>query len=54
MSDNVIKFQRPKAPKQQPRQLPSWLKRLITIIVIAAALGAVWFYFTVTGSGTRV
>lgn len=51
MSDNIIKFQRPKKPKP-PRQVPPWLKRVLTIAGILAALAAIWAFFYVSGSGT--
>lgn len=49
MSDNVIKFQRPKQPKP-PRQTPPWLKRVLTIIIVIAAFAAVYAYFSLTGT----
>lgn len=45
MSDNVIKFQRPKQPKP-PRQTPPWLKRVITILVVIAAFAAIYAYYS--------
>jgi hypothetical protein len=50
MSENVIKFQRPKQPKP-PRHTPPWLRRAVTILAIIAAVVAVYGYFYFTGSG---
>jgi hypothetical protein len=52
MSDNVIKFQRPKKPKP-PRQVPPWLRKLIVAGVIILAFAAAYGYFALTGQGTR-
>ncbi|WP_164901671.1 hypothetical protein [Neorhizobium lilium] len=49
MSDNVIKFQRPKPPKQL-RHMPLWLRRLLTLLALVAVLAAVWAYFYLSGS----
>ncbi|MNR84478.1 hypothetical protein D3C71_780710 [compost metagenome] len=49
MSDNVIKFQRPKQPKP-PRQTPPWLKRFITILVVIAAFAAIYAYYSLAGT----
>jgi hypothetical protein len=51
MSDNIIQFQRPKKPKP-PRQVPPWLRRVLVIAAVVAALALVWVYFYLTGSGT--
>lgn len=48
MSDNVIKFQRPKQPKP-PRQTPPWLRRLLIWLAVVVAIAAVYGYFYVTG-----
>ncbi|QKN14306.1 thermonuclease family protein [Sinorhizobium meliloti WSM1022] len=46
MSD-VIKFQRRTKPKP-PRRRPTWLRRLLIIPGIAAALFVIWTYFYLT------
>ncbi|MDE1157253.1 MAG: hypothetical protein PW791_03035 [Neorhizobium sp.] len=51
MSDNVIKFQRPKKPKP-PRQVPPWLRKLIVIGVIVLAFVAAYGYFALSGRGS--
>jgi hypothetical protein len=53
MSDNVIKFERPKKPVP-PRQTPPWLKRLLVILAIALGLAAVWTYFYISGGQLSV
>jgi hypothetical protein len=52
MSDNVIKFQRPKQPKP-PRQTPAWLKRVLTVVVVIAGFAAVYIYFSLTGGAPQ-
>lgn len=49
MSDNVIKFQRPKQPKP-PRQTPAWLKKVLTIVAVIVAFAGVYAYFSLTGA----
>ncbi len=49
MSDNIIKFQRPKQPKP-PRQTPPWLKRVLTILAVIAVFCAAYAYFSLTGT----
>lgn len=47
MSDNVIKFSRPK-PKKAPRQTPPWLHKLLVAIAIIVAIGLVYTYYALT------
>jgi hypothetical protein len=47
MSDNIIKFQRPKQPKP-PRQTPPWLRRALTWLAVAVFFGAVYAYFSLS------
>ncbi|OHV80246.1 hypothetical protein LCM4573_24810 [Rhizobium sp. LCM 4573] len=49
VSDNIIKFQKPKPPEQS-RQVPSWLKRLLVVLAIMAAFAAAYIYFALTGT----
>lgn len=51
MSDNIIKFQRPKKP-EQPKQTPPGQKRLLTILGIVAFFALAYLYFAFSGGGT--
>jgi len=48
MSDNVIQFRKP-APQKAPKPPRPWLRKLISIVVVIAALVAAWVYFTLAG-----
>jgi hypothetical protein len=46
MSDNVIKFRKPKPP----RASRPWLRKLLIIIVILAVFAVAWVYFQFLGA----
>jgi hypothetical protein len=45
MSDNVIKFRKPKPPKA-PRPV---LRKLLIVLIILLVFFAAWFYFWLVG-----
>lgn len=47
MSDNVIKFRKPKPPPKAPNPA---LRKLLVIAVVIIAFAAAWAYFQVTGT----
>ena len=46
MSDNVIKFRKPKPPPKAPNPM---LRKLMIIAVVILVFAAAWAYFQVTG-----
>lgn len=47
MSDNVIKFNRPRKP-EPPRQTPPWMKRALVFLGIALFFLAAFTWFSLT------
>jgi hypothetical protein len=47
MSDNVIKFRKPKPPRKAPNPM---LRKLMIIAIVIIVFAAAWAYFQVTGA----
>lgn len=47
MSDNVIKFRKPKPPPKAPNPM---LRKLLVIAAVILVFAAAWVYFQVTGA----
>lgn len=47
MNENVIKFQKPKPPKQ-PRQITPGFRKLLIVLAVIVFFAGAWAYFTFT------